>query len=319
MILTHEREGNNYYGVSLLRSAYKHWYMKDALYKISAVAAERQGVGVIKIKALSKPQQSELNKAIEAAENLRASQNGYVVQPEGFELDFMDMFARSNTEVGSDIEHHDRQIMKNVGSAFMEMGSTKQSGGTGGSKSASNDQSEVYELAVEAVAEEIQEAMNSMVIRQLVDLNFTGVTHYPTLEHNKIGETDITAYATAVASLMNVDAITPDPDLEQSLRERTDLPDLPDDIRKNYKDRDRSQAATVPLYAPGAKPGQTPATNPGAKPAPGQPPRATAPAKTMPKKPATMRAAEDTVANIRDFYTNVGEQLDALEATEPTG
>ena len=41
-----DREGQNWEGISMLRSAYKHWYMKDKIYLIDALAHERQGLGV---------------------------------------------------------------------------------------------------------------------------------------------------------------------------------------------------------------------------------------------------------------------------------
>src|ERR1022692_4481636 len=38
LLFSNEREGNNYAGISILRSAYKHFYYKDAMYKIDAIA-----------------------------------------------------------------------------------------------------------------------------------------------------------------------------------------------------------------------------------------------------------------------------------------
>lgn len=320
-LLTHEREGNNYQGVSLLRSAYKPWYMKDALEKISAVAAERQGVGVVKIKQLNKPAEPERQAAIESARNLRANEEGFLEEPPGFDINFMDMFAHSTIDVGADIERNQRSIMMNVGAAFMEMGATRSSGSTGGSKSASGDQSIVYELAVEAIANEIEEAINMMVIRPLIDLNYSGVKRYPRLKHNKIGQDDLASYATAVSNLINADAITPDADMEQALRDRADLPEIPEDIRKNYAERIRSQASTVPQFAPGTAPGQVPAVVPpvdkgkGGAPLPPAPAPTTGnPGKTPTKPDPTVKAGE-IVESVKKFYSNLGDQIDAAEAS----
>ena len=35
------KEGANFYGISLLRAAYQHWYVKSALYRIDSIACER--------------------------------------------------------------------------------------------------------------------------------------------------------------------------------------------------------------------------------------------------------------------------------------
>jgi predicted transcriptional regulator YdeE len=44
VIFTHRREGDNYEGRSSLRSAYKHWFFKDTLYRLDGIRHERQGV-----------------------------------------------------------------------------------------------------------------------------------------------------------------------------------------------------------------------------------------------------------------------------------
>lgn len=299
VLLSHEREGNNYAGISLLRAAYKHWYIKDTLYKISAVAAERQGVGVVKIKQLAKPSEPERNQAVQAAQNLRANEEGYLEEPPGFDINFMDMFGRTTLDLAADIEHHNRQIMENVGAAFMEMGSHSGSGGTHG---ASQDQSRIFEMSVEGIANDIREALNAQAIRQLVDLNYTGITKYPTIEHDKIASDDFPTYAKAVADLVNADAITPDADMEQALRDRASLPDLPDDYREDYADRPRSQASTVPIVAPGQDP-----TDPMA-------PAGTPPQKQAPKnaKPSVPVQASELVESVKRFYSGIGDQLEAI-------
>ena len=55
---------------------------------------------------------------------------------------------------------------------------------------------------------------------------------------------------------MAVDAMTPDPDLKNMLRQWADLPDLPDDIYENYDERITPQTAAVPMTQLG--PGQNP-------------------------------------------------------------
>ncbi len=44
-----EQEGSNYEGISLLRAAHKPWYYKNMLYKIDSIAAEKQGMGMVKL------------------------------------------------------------------------------------------------------------------------------------------------------------------------------------------------------------------------------------------------------------------------------
>ena len=46
VVFTFRQEGDNYEGVSVLRSSYKHWYIKDQLYRFDAVKHERQAVWI---------------------------------------------------------------------------------------------------------------------------------------------------------------------------------------------------------------------------------------------------------------------------------
>src|SRR5213076_1826132 len=49
-VFTFDREAGNVEGISVLRSAYKHWYFKYQLYKIDAIQKERHGLGIPVIK-----------------------------------------------------------------------------------------------------------------------------------------------------------------------------------------------------------------------------------------------------------------------------
>ena len=44
-IFTFNQEGANFFGSSMLRPAYMHWYIKSQLYRIDAIAGERNGLG----------------------------------------------------------------------------------------------------------------------------------------------------------------------------------------------------------------------------------------------------------------------------------
>src|SRR5947209_12352143 len=46
VVFTNEKRGENYEGISLLRFAYKHWYLKDKIELVNAVALERMALGI---------------------------------------------------------------------------------------------------------------------------------------------------------------------------------------------------------------------------------------------------------------------------------
>lgn len=222
LIFSNDREGDNYFGVSILRPAYKHWYFKDALYKINAIAAERNGVGmpIITVPAGAKEPDKDTIRAIAA--NSRANELGFVEVPEGFTFEYADFKSRGRIDLMPDINHHDRQIMKTVLAQFLELGSQDASG----SYSLSTDQSRLFMQSIQWVAKYVAEIINNELIPKLVDLNFTGVKGYPSLQFEKIGDDNLAELADALPGLVAAGFITPTPEDEEHLRKMANLPDV---------------------------------------------------------------------------------------------
>jgi hypothetical protein len=224
IIFVNEKEGDNWEGVSILRTAYKHWYMKDSIYKIDAIAHERQGLGIPYVKIPSNATTEDEANAEEIVKNIRANEQAYIKMSEGWEFGFIDMKAGTIRNPQATILHHDRQIVKNVLAQFLELGAS----GATGSYALSEDQSRLFLLSLQAVASHIAEVMNKYAIPRLIDLNFQ-VEDYPKLEFSKIGQVDFEALTSAIQRMSMVGLITPDSKLESYLREVMDLPELDKD------------------------------------------------------------------------------------------
>ncbi|RKZ03671.1 hypothetical protein DRQ25_17610, partial [Candidatus Fermentibacteria bacterium] len=119
------QEGDNYEGVSLLRAAYKHWKIKDLLYKIQGIGAERTAVGVPVARRTAEGtiQPKDLEKVQTTLENLRANEKQYLIEPFGWEFRFEK--AEGKFEYEEAILHHDRQIAKSVLAQFLDLGVNK--------------------------------------------------------------------------------------------------------------------------------------------------------------------------------------------------
>ncbi len=219
LLFSFQKEGDNYAGVSVLRSAYKHWYMKEVLYKFDAIHHERQSVGIpyIKLPKGASPKDKEEARAI--LKNIRANEQGGILLPNPtWECGFLDLQARQTSDVWKSIEHHSMMIAKNVLAMFMELAS-----GDGGSRALSEDQSDFFLLSEEAVANLIEDVYNRHLIPELVDLNFE-VTDYPKLRHRKLGSVDYSTISTVVSSLVGSGVIEVDEDLEEWMRNLIDAP-----------------------------------------------------------------------------------------------
>ena len=221
LIFTNEKEGDNWWGVSMLRSAYKHWYIKSNLEKIDAIAHERQGLGLPFVKLGQSATAEDRQQAETILGNMRAHEQGYLVEPDSMAVEFKDMKASSTKDASRAIDYHDRLITKAVLAQFLNLGS-----GASGSYALSQDHSALFLQSLEAIANGIVDTINKYAIPQLVDLNFT-VKEYPKLDYSGISRTDVDGISTAYQRLVQSGGIKPIEEDEAYLRKTLGLPDKP--------------------------------------------------------------------------------------------
>lgn len=221
MIFVNEREGDNWWGTSMLRAAYKHWYFKNNFYKIDGIAFERQGLGVPVIKMPQGYTPDDEKKAMTSLQNMRANEQGFLLIPPGYEFEFADMGAKTTRDPTNSINHHNKEILQSVLAQFLELGQAKASGG---SRALSQDHSDLFLKAMEAVANTIAAEFNKNLIPELVDLNFNDVKVYPVLDYSGISKVDLAALGTAYSQLVTAGALTPTDDDQQYLRTAMGLP-----------------------------------------------------------------------------------------------
>jgi phage gp29-like protein len=236
VVFVNEMEGENWWGTSILRAAYKHWFIKNTFYKIDAIAFERQGLGIPKGKIPENYTESDREKMENNLKNMRANSQSYVIEPDGYEITFMDMMARTTRDPATSIEHHNREIMKSVLAQFLELGSAE----AGGSRALSEDHSKLFLQSLEAVSRSVCGVMNRHAIRELVDLNFD-VEAYPTLDFDGIRDVDAQEVAEAYKTLVESGALTPQESDETYFRDVLELPEFFEN-----EARERPTAKVVP-------------------------------------------------------------------------
>lgn len=220
MYFVHHKEGDNHMGVSALRSAYQHWFIKKTLYKIEAIAFERQALGIPIITLPPSHSDGDKSLAEELAENIRANEKAYIILPnEQWKFEIADMKANGLKDPTDAIAHHDRKIATSMLAHFIDLGSNAT-----GSRALSEDQSEFFLLGVRAVAREVAEVINRS-IRELVDYNFE-VEEYPYIDFSDIGKKDISKLSESIKKLAEAGFISAAQKDENQLRGMLDLPEL---------------------------------------------------------------------------------------------
>ena len=219
IIFVNEKEGDNWEGTSLLRSAYKPWFIKDKMEVIEAMAMERQGLGVPFGKTPPNATDDEESKLDEILENMRANEKGYARYPADYEVGWTDMKAGTIKNPKDSIERHERNIMLNVLAAFMMLGQ-----GNVGSFALSKDHSSFFVMSLEYVANHVRDTLNKYLVEKLVDFNYE-TDKYPKLAYDAIGNVDLDKYTVAFQRAAQVGAITPDSSIERHLRDLFDFPE----------------------------------------------------------------------------------------------
>lgn len=221
LVFVNEKEGANWTGKSVLRPAYKHWFIKDQLYRIDAIAAERHGVGIpVMEMPENKSDEPNMTRAEEILMGIRAHERGYVVVPYGYVFKVEGMGAGRAMNLLPIIQHHDRMIAVSVLAPQLALGENAQ-----GSFAMHQGQDSFFMLTERAIVDHILDVHNRYLIPQLVNYNFSGVRRYPKLTVGALETRDIEKLLNALTPAVNAGIITADDRLEAALRVRADLPD----------------------------------------------------------------------------------------------
>lgn len=224
LLFVHRQEGNNYDGVSILRSAYKHWWYKQNFEKIEAIDIERNAVAVPVIGLPESFSNADVQAAEKILANLRANQSMGVTLPPGWTFEYARNFAKTTTQVQPSIQYHDVMIARNILGQFLNLGSTE-----AGSYALAATHLDLFRSLLQAEVEWIEDVINTDAIPRLCDYNYDGIAVYPKLKASKIAAQDVGVITDALSKLCNMPTplITPGPEIEDFLRKELGLPSAP--------------------------------------------------------------------------------------------
>jgi len=214
VIFSLEAEAGDLRGISVLRSAYKHYFYKDTLYKIDAIQKERHGIGVPLIKLPPGFSQEDKMLADQIGRNLRTNERSHIVIPPGWEILFAKLEGQP-VDCMKSINHHNMQIMANILAPFLE------------DSSVDPKSTDMFMKSTRYIALTICDIINHHVIPQLVNMNFALGTNrkYPVLRVRRIGEwEDIRTMSFALRNFVGAGSVIPDDELEDFIRRELDLP-----------------------------------------------------------------------------------------------
>lgn len=212
LVFSFDREAGNIEGISVLRSAYKHWYYIEQLYKIDAIQKERHGIGIPVIKLPVGFTPADRSAADDLGKNLRTNERAHVVLPPNWELLFAKLEGNPVDALKS-IEHHREMIRENILAAFL-----------GSDRATKEEDLSIFLKATRFIADIVCDTFNLYAIPQLMKYNFDRVGT-PRLRARRIGEqADWRTLTFAIRNMVGAGVLRPDDRLEEYIRDEMDLP-----------------------------------------------------------------------------------------------
>lgn len=213
VMYTHRKEGADWSGRSILRSAYKYWLIKDVYLRLDAQAAERNSMGVPVFSITSPDQKAEAERV---AAEFRAGAAAYVIEPQGtrFRLEGV---SGSTMDLTSRLAYLDQGISRSALEMFLDLGHDA------GARSLADTFYNVFLDSVQALGNAIADTFTEHVIRDLVEANFGADEPYPVMTCADVkasGDVD----PTVLKTLVDAGIIKPDATMETYTRNKLGLP-----------------------------------------------------------------------------------------------
>jgi hypothetical protein len=257
-IFPREMEGDNYWGMSVLRPAYKPWYYKNEIEHIDMIAHDKFGVGTPVAKLLpgfpvNKP--GELSRLENALMGLRSGQRNFMIINDKVDVSILVATNNGGRNVKESLDYHNSMIVRNILANHLAMGDSPH--GTYNLGIAFMD---LFLYALQARTETICEQFDEQVIHVLCDLNFDMTNReYPHMRFDNLTNFNIDKLGNVIAPLVTAKALTATDDMENMLRQLLQLPPLP----AGWERGDTKPAIPVPAPVPAAgAPGSPTPPNP---------------------------------------------------------
>lgn len=201
----HNKEFQNNYGSSDLRSIYKNWWAKKYLINFWSVHLERFGSPMTAVKypqGASDDMKTALKKILSGLQSKTE-----ILIPQGVEIEIIEGAKSGSGDFRSGLEYHDGSIARGIlVPALLGFGTPTGKGGEG------QDRLQLRTLfkVTQQLGEDLAFEFHNQVIKQLVDMNFNHSNLYPALIWADYGEFEAAEIADAIRLQHNAGIIDMD-------------------------------------------------------------------------------------------------------------
>ena len=241
LLFRFQQSKGNPEGRSLLRNAYRPWYMKKRIEEFEAVGVERDlaGLPMVKVPAewLRAKAGSDQRKAVEGfkkmVKSIRRDEQEGLVFPVQYDqdtkqplFDFQLLGSGGGRQFQTDniIQRYEQRILMTVLADFIMVGHEQV-----GSYSLHTDKTGIFRTALNAIAQTIAETLNRRAVPRLIRLNGFGVEQMPEFVPQDVDAPDIQQLSAFMSQMAGMGVQWfPDADLEKFVRNVARLPERDD-------------------------------------------------------------------------------------------
>jgi hypothetical protein len=244
-------------GVSMLRNAYRPWFMKKRLEEFEAVGVERDlaGLPVVHLPAemlratAGTPEAAAVENFKKMVKTLRRNEQEGIVFPSAFDQDTKQPLYRLELLGGGGgrafntdavINRYDTAILTTVLADFIKVGHQST-----GSYSLHTDKTGIFRTSLNSITESIADVLNRHAIPRLFAVNGWKLESLPTIVPSDVDSPDISQLAQFMNAMANTGVTWfPDPGLEDFVRDAARLPKLDDDEKERLRQLQMRSDAT---------------------------------------------------------------------------
>jgi len=219
---TYQQEAANFWGIALQRAMYPHWYVKSQLYRIDAIANERNALGIPVFKLAPGFSKEDKEAAYNFVTQLATHEATGLVEPPGDQYTGLRIVGYEGRlrDVMPSIQHHNTMISIAALAMFMQLGQE----GRGGSRALGESHGSFFLLALQNLADQIAATITATSVRRLVAYNFGDGAPVPRLVAANVQSRDISELADVLTKFATAGLAISDEDLRSFIRQELALP-----------------------------------------------------------------------------------------------
>jgi hypothetical protein len=222
---TYQQEGANFWGISLQRAMYPHWYIKSKLYRLDAIRCERNSLGLPTWRLGPGFSSQDREAAYRFVTQFASHEATGVVEPpgeihEGLHIKGIEGGSGATVDLLPSIQHHNEMISRAALNTFMDLGQS-----THGSRALGESATDFFMLGLQALADQIALDITHSTIRRLVALNFGDDAPCPRLVAGNVQARSVAAITQDLVSLAGFGLVISENNIRKHIREKFALPE----------------------------------------------------------------------------------------------